>query len=68
MSKGSLADNLLDSLKAEQQQFALESLHRPQTRDAFEYGYRVGVVAGYDASIKLLLDLLNEEEYGDNDL
>ena len=63
-----LAANLLDGLKTGQQQFALESLHRPQTRDAFEYGYRVGVVAGYDASIKLLLDLLNEERHGDNDL
>ena len=62
-----LADNLLDSLKVEQAQFALESLHRPQTRDTFEYGYRVGVVAGYDASIKLLLELLNEEKFGDND-
>lgn len=63
-----LAAKLLDGLKTGQQQFALESLHRPQTRDAFEYGYRVGVVAGYDASIKLLLDLLNEERHGDNDL
>ena len=63
-----LAAKLLDGLKTGQQQFAMESLHRPQTRDAFEYGYRVGVVAGYDASIKLLLDLLNEERHGDNDL
>ena len=63
-----LADRLLASLKSQQQTFALESLKRPQNRDAFEYGYRVGVVAGYDAAIKLLLDLINEERHGERGL
>jgi hypothetical protein len=43
-------------------------LSRPQARDAFEYGYRVGVVAGYEAAINVLLKLLDEEKYSDNDL
>ena len=58
----------LNALKAQQQRFALEALRKPQTRDAFEYGYRVGVVAGYEAAIDMLLQLLKEEKDGDPDL
>jgi hypothetical protein len=59
---------LLARLKAAQQEFALEALKRPVERDAFEYGYRVGLMAGYEASINVLLNLINEEKYGDKDL
>ncbi len=59
---------LLNRLKAEQASFALESLKRPQNRDAFEYGYRVGVVSGYETAINVLLSLVSEEKNGDNDL
>lgn len=63
-----LPEQLLARLKAEQQSFALQSLQRPQNRDAFEYGYRVGVVAGYEAAIDVLINLLREERDGDRDL
>ena len=59
---------LLARLKEEQQQFALDALRRPQERNAFEYGYRVGVVAGYESAINVLLSLINEEQYGEKDL
>lgn len=59
---------LLNRLKTKQTQFAVESLTRPQNRDAFEYGYRVGVVAGYEAAINVLLEILDEERNSDNDL
>jgi len=59
---------LLNRIKAEQAAFALESLRRPQNRDTFEYGYRVGVVAGYEAALNVLLTLLDEEKNGNNDL
>ena len=59
---------LLNRLKAEQAQFALEALKKPQNRDTFEYGYRVGVVAGYDAALDVLLNLLDEEKNSDSDL
>jgi hypothetical protein len=59
---------LLNKLKGEQATFALESLKRPQNRDTFEYGYRVGVVAGYEAALTVLLSLLDEEKNSDNDL
>jgi hypothetical protein len=59
---------LLARLKAEQAQFALDALKRPVQRDGFEYGYRVGVVAGYEAAIACLLSLLDEEKNSDRDL
>lgn len=61
-------ERLLGQLKSEQQSFALEALKRPVTRDAFEYGYRVGMVAGYEAAVNALLALLDEERNGDRDL
>lgn len=63
-----LADQLLNRLKADQQSFALDALRRPQTRDTFEYGYRVGIVQGYEAAINVLLNLLKEEKDNDPDL
>lgn len=59
---------LLNRLKSDQQRFSVDALKRPQERDAFEYGYRVGVVAGYEAAINTLLKLLEEEKTGVNDL
>lgn len=64
----SFPDRLFNRLKAEQQKFALDALQRPQNRDAFEYGCRVGVIAGYDAAINLILQLLNEEKNDNNDI
>jgi hypothetical protein len=59
---------LLNFLKQAQLQFSVDALKRPQERDAFEYGYRVGVVAGYEAAIGVLLKLIEEEKSGGNDL
>ena len=59
---------LLNRLKVSQQEFAVEALKRPINRDAYEYGYRVGMVAGYEAAINVLLMLVDEEKYSDNDL
>lgn len=58
---------LLNRLKAAQAEFALESLKRPHSRDTFEYGLRVGTVAGYEAALNLLLSLLDEERNGERD-
>lgn len=63
-----LAERLFNRLKTDQQNFALDALRRPQSRDTFEYGYRVGMVAGYEAAINALLQLLKEEKDSDPDL
>ncbi len=62
-----IENKFLNRLKAAQQQFSVDALKHPQNRDAFEYGYRVGVVAGYEAAINTLLKLLEEEKSGGND-
>ena len=59
---------LLNRIKTAEADFALESMKKPQNRDAFEYGYRVGVVAGYEAALNILFSLLDEEKNSDNDL
>ena len=59
---------LLNRLKTLQQTFAVDALRRPQSRDTFEYGYRVGMVAGYEAAIEALLNLIDEEKNGDKDI
>jgi hypothetical protein len=64
----SLETKLLNALKAEQQQFALQALKRPVERDAFEYGYRVGTIAGLESAVNVLLKLVDEEKHVDNDL
>ena len=64
----SLETKLLNALKAEQQHFALQALKRPVERDAFEYGYRVGTIAGLETAVNVLLNLVDEEKHVDNDL
>ena len=63
-----VVDQLFTRLKEQQREFALDALKRPQTRDTFEYGYRVGIVQGYEAAINVLLQLLKEEKDSDPDL
>jgi hypothetical protein len=63
-----IESKLLNRLKADQQRFAVDALRRPQTRDTFEYGYRVGMVAGYEAAVDVLLKLIDEDKNSDNDL
>jgi hypothetical protein len=63
-----VVDQLFNRLKEQQREFALDALKRPQTRDTFEYGYRVGIVQGYEAAINVLLQLLKEEKDSDPDL
>lgn len=63
-----IEQRLLAALKAKQAEFALEGLKRPLQRDAFEYGYRTGIVNGYEAAINTLLELVAEERDGDKDL
>ena len=63
-----LETRLLNALKAEQQQFALQALKRPVERDAFEYGYRVGTVAGLETAVNVLLKLVDEDKHMDDDL
>jgi hypothetical protein len=57
---------LLNRLKAKQAEFATQALSRPDKRDAFEYGFRVGVVDGFNQAINELLTILDEERNDNN--
>ena len=59
---------LLNAIKTEQQEYALEALLRPQARDTFEYGYRAGVVAGLGAAENILLNIIKDQKEGNNDI
>ena len=63
-----VTEKLLNKLKESQADFALDALKRPQERDVFEYGYRVGMVAGFEEAINVLLTLLDEEKNSDKGL
>lgn len=58
----------LNRLKAEVGDYALQALRQPNSRDAFEYGQRVGMIAGLEHAIALLLNQLDEEKHDRNDL
>lgn len=61
-----IESQLLNALKVQQQQYALESLKHPSKRDAFEYGYRVGIVEGIEMAINTLLELIRKERDDEN--
>lgn len=62
-----LADVLLNRLKAEQADYALRSLRTPGDKTPFDYGLRVGYVQGLEAAIGFLLQALDDERHGDRD-
>ena len=55
----------LTLLKEEQSKYALLALKQPNQRDAFEYGYRVGMIAGLEQAIAVLLKGIEEENSRD---
>ena len=57
--------HLLNRLKEEQVKFALAALKQPDKKDAFEYGYRVGVLAGMEQAVGVLLKSVEEENSRD---
>lgn len=58
----------LNRLKKEQADYAFDALKRPAEKTEFEYGYRVGVLAGLLKSEEILIALLKSERDDDKDL
>jgi hypothetical protein len=63
-----IEQKLLVRLKEAQREYAFGALQRPNQKDSFEYGHAVGVLAGYEMAINILLEIVNEEKYGNKDL
>jgi len=56
---------LLGRIKDEQAKYALAALRQPDKKDAFEYGYRVGVLAGMEQVVGVMMKMLEEENSRD---
>jgi hypothetical protein len=57
-------DPIIDALRAEQSRLATESLKRSRITQgdvAFEYGYAVGLHAGFERSIERILALYRDD-------
>lgn len=63
-----IEQKLLVRLKEAQREHAFGALQRPSQKDTFEYGHAVGVIAGFEMAINILLELHQEEKYGDKDI
>ena len=61
-------DLLLKRLEQAQLELAKSALQQPQGRDAFDYGRAVGMYAGLEHAVNVLLDLVAEKERKDFDL
>lgn len=56
---------LLNKLKEKQAEYAIQALKYPGQKDAYEFGYRVGVFQGFEAAINVLLDMVKEQDSKD---
>lgn len=56
---------IIARLKDEQARYAQLALKQPDKRDAFEYGYRTGVFAGFEHALAALLKMIEEENSRD---
>lgn len=58
----------INALKQAQNEFAIEALRRPAEKTEFGHGYAVGVVAGYEMAMDLLINMEKKEEKDGQDL
>ena len=56
---------LLSKIKEKQVEHAVQALKHPGQKDAYEFGYRVGVFQGLEQAICVLLDLVKERDSKD---
>lgn len=68
MTSSGIIHEVLHRLSIEQQAFALEALKRPGDKSEFEFGFRSGKVAGYDAALSIINNLIKEANSNDDKL
>lgn len=68
MTSSGIIQETLKRLTIEQHAFALEALKRPGDKSEFEFGFRSGKVAGYDAALSIINNLIKEADSDDNKL
>jgi hypothetical protein len=55
-------DKVLNALKKEQIEWAVSAVRQPNSHDAFAYGRVVGVYAGLERALEIILSTLKEDE------
>lgn len=55
-------DKVLNLLTNAQQELAIAALRTPNSHDAFEYGRMVGMYAGIERAIEVILSTIKEED------
>ncbi len=55
-------DRVLNLLKDAQQELATVALRNPNSRDLFEYGRMVGMYAGLERAVEVLLSTIIEDD------
>ena len=58
-------DKVLNAITQAQQELAIAALRTPNSHDAFEYGRMVGMYAGLERALEVIMSTIKEE---DNDV
>jgi hypothetical protein len=55
-------DKVLNAITNAQQELAIAALRTPNSHDAFEYGRMVGMYAGLERALEIIMSTINEDE------
>jgi hypothetical protein len=55
-------DKVLNAITNAQQELAIAALRTPNSHDAFEYGRMVGMYAGLERALEVILSTIKEED------
>jgi len=55
-------DKVLNAITQAQQELAIAALRTPNSHDAFEYGRMVGMYAGLERALEVIMSTIKEEE------
>ena len=55
-------DKVLNAITSAQQELAIAALRSPNSHDAFEYGRMVGMYAGLERAIEVIMSTIKEED------
>jgi hypothetical protein len=55
-------DKVLNAITSAQQELAIAALRSPNSHDAFEYGRMVGMYAGLERALEVIMSTIKEED------
>ena len=55
-------DKVLNAITNAQQELAIAALRTPNSHDAFEFGRMVGMYAGLERALEIIMSTINEDE------